>query len=531
MTIVYRAIWEDSRDDIHTRARGHFSDWLAEKGYCVEVPIEDFSQQGNIKLTHEVADTDNGIAHRLILAEERTTVSQDYWRTTLTTISIEHQQWVWVDLEFVSDENFGDRPKPRRPGLVKRLIEDGHAHVGTIRLSNIAGHYDANHVATLANLILSPDRTLPIVVFTQDRQIPEVTIREAADSAADTLIGVGHVFTVTPSAVVRLNQQLGEPLRVYGGAARVYLPGAGKSDDQARRHYYILRDKVVKNRQATNWALSERIFPLAAAGRPPLAYRKLLHGNFGAGRLSRAEQRERIADELLAMSDREVEKLSRRIEQLEKQAEEALDAQAEAEQRADTAESQLGYLQQELLARGARSEDVFRAITLQVDNIDSMDAAVIRVLELPHLDIPESAFADIDELDRDPRSHIWGKNAVRALSALSIYAGMILTGEISMSLQSALNDGLLQETGANPQWFATHESESTNQHGRYRGQRTFPVPVEVNPSGQVYMPAHIKLKGGSPVAPRIHYHDDLRGQTRKFHIGWIGHHLDNASKN
>jgi hypothetical protein len=75
------------------------------------------------------------------------------------------------------------------------------------------------------------------------------------------------------------------------------------------------------------------------------------------------------------------------------------------------------------------------------------------------------------------------------------------------------------------------ESESTDHNVRFRGLRTFDVDELVEPSGFIYMPAHIKLeKGGSP-SPRIHFHDDTEGRTRNIHIGWFGPHRDNKSTN
>lgn len=529
MTIVYRSIWEDSRSDIHEQARDIFVRWLAQKNIRTSLPTEGSVDDGDIRLTHELSDTESGTAHRLVLAEDRPTTSMDYWRTTLTTISIDGQRWVWVDLEWVSDMNFDKSPNFMRPGLIPNLLEGGHGRVGDIRLSSDAGHYEASQVEELGDLILDRTRALPVVVFTHDRAVATEQVEAAASSAAKVLAGVGFVCTVTPSAMVRLNQQLGQGLHVYGGAARIFLPGTRQPGDRPGRHYYILRDKVIGSRKATNTILTERIYPLAAAARPPLAYRQLLHGTFGSQQ--GVDQQLRLAEELLRDSEEEARALREERDELEARLYATEDLLDGREQRADYFEGRARYLEQQLIRAGASSDTVFAVEPINVDDITSLQDAVIKALDLEHLVIPESAYADIDSLDRDPKAKTYGRKAFRSLLALNLYASKLHSGELTMSLKSALEDGRLEDSGAQPKWFAARESQSTDTNDRYRALRTFPVPTEVNPTGSVYMDAHIKLVEGGGVAPRIHYHDDLRGTTGKFHIGWIGPHLDNASKN
>jgi hypothetical protein len=69
------------------------------------------------------------------------------------------------------------------------------------------------------------------------------------------------------------------------------------------------------------------------------------------------------------------------------------------------------------------------------------------------------------------------------------------------------------------------ESETVQQTKRLREQRRFPVDTRGDPSGSVIMWSHLKIaEGGGPLAPRIYFHDDTRGETGKVHIGFVGPH-------
>lgn len=63
-----------------------------------------------------------------------------------------------------------------------------------------------------------------------------------------------------------------------------------------------------------------------------------------------------------------------------------------------------------------------------------------------------------------------------------------------------------------------------------RDQRLFPVPTEVDPSGQKLMYAHVPLATKRGRSPRLHF-DDTWAITGQITVGYIGPHLDNKSTN
>ena len=74
------------------------------------------------------------------------------------------------------------------------------------------------------------------------------------------------------------------------------------------------------------------------------------------------------------------------------------------------------------------------------------------------------------------------------------------------------------------------ESETVQNNGKMRRERTFPVPTEVDPRGEIEMFAHFKTSHRDANDPRMHYYADTR-YTHKVYIGYIGPHLTNTKTN
>ena len=74
------------------------------------------------------------------------------------------------------------------------------------------------------------------------------------------------------------------------------------------------------------------------------------------------------------------------------------------------------------------------------------------------------------------------------------------------------------------------ESETVRNNGKMCGERIFPVPVEVDPRGEIEMFAHFKTSHRDTNDPRMHYHADTQF-THKVYIGYIGPHLTNTKTN
>ncbi|MFE7236317.1 hypothetical protein ACFVAF_38085 [Streptomyces sp. NPDC057596] len=124
----------------------------------------------------------------------------------------------------------------------------------------------------------------------------------------------------------------------------------------------------------------------------------------------------------------------------------------------------------------------------------------------------------------------WLRRTWRALRALNAYAttqaqyGVEAVPNFASYLRSEIATEVIPE-----QSYSARESERTLSHPKFRQARVFPVPRQVDPSGQVLMEKHIRVGSGQPPAPRLHFHDDVV-QSLVF-VGHIGPHLPNMKTN
>ncbi|WP_432501811.1 hypothetical protein [Kineococcus arenarius] len=98
------------------------------------------------------------------------------------------------------------------------------------------------------------------------------------------------------------------------------------------------------------------------------------------------------------------------------------------------------------------------------------------------------------------------------------------------SMHAYLRDESVQSFRCTFTRWAPTESQTVQSSPRLAGMRRFPVPVEVDPSGVVFMFAHFKVNGLGTFRPRLHYYDDT-SKSGKVYIGYIGRHLETPGTN
>lgn len=76
----------------------------------------------------------------------------------------------------------------------------------------------------------------------------------------------------------------------------------------------------------------------------------------------------------------------------------------------------------------------------------------------------------------------------------------------------------------------SNESDTVKGNEKMRRERTRPVPIEVDPRGEIEMWAHFAPTHCDQNAPRMHYYPDTE-KTHKVYIGYIGRHLTNTKTN
>jgi hypothetical protein len=133
---------------------------------------------------------------------------------------------------------------------------------------------------------------------------------------------------------------------------------------------------------------------------------------------------------------------------------------------------------------------------------------------------------DIEELDAMQN---WSHVALRIkadLELLNRFAEEQKAGKVAISFYN-----WAQLHGYSSNLLALRESESTDNRKWLRMERTFRVPVEADPTGEIYMPAHTKLPGKYPIKPRIHFSLDTLATAGKIYIGYVGPHRTTIGTN
>ena len=73
------------------------------------------------------------------------------------------------------------------------------------------------------------------------------------------------------------------------------------------------------------------------------------------------------------------------------------------------------------------------------------------------------------------------------------------------------------------------ESETVRKHGKWRRQREFPVPADIDPAGRVFMGAHVRIGASAAgrINPRLYFHD-ATARFGMMYVGYLGRHLSNT---
>ena len=76
-----------------------------------------------------------------------------------------------------------------------------------------------------------------------------------------------------------------------------------------------------------------------------------------------------------------------------------------------------------------------------------------------------------------------------------------------------------------------NESQSVQNNAKWRKERTFTVPTELDPSGKLFMTAHFAPTNRDQNAPRMYYAMGKKDGRTHAYIGYIGTHLTNTKTN
>ncbi|MFF3444535.1 hypothetical protein [Streptosporangium sp. NPDC002721] len=142
----------------------------------------------------------------------------------------------------------------------------------------------------------------------------------------------------------------------------------------------------------------------------------------------------------------------------------------------------------------------------------------------------DAAAARLD-LDHPAQSRTWAAKAWDSLRALEDFAAARSAGRFSGGFYEWCSQGSSGRLTIPTGMLSMRESRTVVTRSKFSDRRTFAVPPEVSPGGQVLMESHVKLRPVGYPAPRMYFHDDSGGATGKIWIGYLGEHLPNTRTN
>lgn len=244
--------------------------------------------------------------------------------------------------------------------------------------------------------------------------------------------------------------------------------------------------------------------------------------------LTKAVEEAGLIGERAARDDRhkrELERLRKDYNQLEFDYELLLDDERHAQERIRWLESRLAEHADPVYGVDAPGE---------VWEAGSLLEVVMRARgTLTRVDLPDTLDPDIAKLDVTyPRlCRRWTGKTWDALRALDAYAAARAEERFTGGFYDWCGHPLPGQPAISPNMVSMKESDSVTGRPKFREARTFRVSTDIDPSGRLYMPSHIKLQRIGNPAPRMHFLDDAGGPTGRIWIGYLGDHLPNTRTN
>ena len=515
MTLLYRAIWSDGRPDLIDAGPATFRAWIESKGLQLDVPDEGTTRTASEEVAVARVERDGVRALRMRLIEERQAgTGEQRWTTTAHWMSDGKDGWIWVDVEWVSDDPFARQPDVAAPNLVGLLLRADGAQLGSARLGPEPARVATDAVEELVSWIFDEHRRVPVVVFSTDTSIGPEAYSLRVRETARRLAGCVDVRMLTADSEPAFEAAMRpSSMSVYRGAARVYLPGIEPDDPMPWRHRYVQAHVLTDTPRIAAGRIARLVLPRMAAQRPPQIYRT------GVKQLLDRSRGEQTDWEAMALElDQAVTALQTENDGLREEKDLALMEALESERDAADALRKLEALRSRFRTTGGAPEVVEEEAGRE-PLVASCADAIELASQLAHVKIHPEAPRDIERMDQSPDAELWGQRMWAHLQSLNAYAAEAGPGFKSWC-----------ETSGHPRvisakFIAMTESETVCNNPRLRARRLLPVDTKVDPSGQIEMLAHIKsVQGGGMQIPRIYFHDDTKGATGMVHVGFIGPH-------
>jgi hypothetical protein len=134
--------------------------------------------------------------------------------------------------------------EPHTPGFVQQVAETCHLARGKYLLSAEPMRVESQDEAVdLISHLVDPQREMPTFVITLPSDADIAHPNLDVEGLCRAMLGIAHVAVINASMTWYLTERFGRIRSVFGGAARVYLPGFTEADDPYS-HRLVLADQI-----------------------------------------------------------------------------------------------------------------------------------------------------------------------------------------------------------------------------------------------------------------------------------------------
>lgn len=547
MAHVYRAIWRNDDIDVLRGAIDCFEAWLRLRNTPIPIRFDGVSRNDSRTVAAARISTPSKSGVQIVLREALSD-GRGHWSTSVTAMRVGDGGCLWVDVDAQVD-NIWQRSIAAPRVVRELLLAGGRPYVGEDVLEVQPQEIDdRKSLDRLAESILSPRRELPLVVIGerahQDQSRSQ--LMQIATRTSDMLAGVAQVSVVDGRHLSNLNALLPESLSIQPLAARVFISGVHAETESERytttldlgamTGNYTDLGALIARRIAitTSWPTIE---PQFIDFRESLSARRREQGYISSSGshdqvevLSTPDPLEERAPrspaprepsgsiEVLGSSGSIAKGVQSAIRELRDQVKSLQDELIDVTEQADEWYEEAQWYKERLVRMLINEENSteFKGPTM---------ASVIEDVRrhAQYITIPTTAPREIEALDTNMAAVVWAKDLAQLFASMERYA----TARISGKFDGSYLEWCSKMADYSAAKIAMQESEPTKKNPRLRASRTFEVSRDLDPSGWKVMFAHAKIQArGGSLIPRLFFHDDVVGKTKKIHIGFIGpHHL------
>ncbi len=527
MTLINRVRFELRADDVQAALSTAFNSWLARKKVGLTVQPGRQETEG-FAVTASSASEDSTRALRYSLEELLPTGTLS---TSVIAISTEAETDCWIEDEWVPEEpGAAEPPHGGSADLAAKLAGAIPCYAGAEQLAIQPRLVTVEDSTGLASSLVDAERSVPLVLVSQDRYSTAETTVEKASVLQALLVGSANVVVLTADAGDRLGELVENSLHVAGGSVRLVLP-PDSSGVPSPGNLLIPGTVFLRDPSAVGRRLRKSLSHLALSKRLPEVYTEQIVYLEGFPRARNSTDAVALLAQLIDVeADRD--RLAEDLDEARLELDFGALQLEESEKLLDSALARVRFLEGRLRAAGdhASAGEATPPAMLPESADTCVESLGLARQYLSYVDVGASD-ATASSLDTFAKSAAWAKKAWRTFRAMEDYADLKETEGFDGDFLAYCTSAPSGRTTIPPAWVAMKESESTDNNPKYRSARTFAVPEEVNVDGEVYMPAHIKLEAGGRPAPRIHFYDDTSGPSGSVHVGYFGAHLPNSKTN